>query len=67
MIPLVSAAELTGREVPATRAAIEMAMTLLQRDLCGAGRRLGTIGVTATDVSDARRQFDQILNGGVHG
>ncbi|WP_146346284.1 hypothetical protein [Falsiphaeobacter marinintestinus] len=67
LIPLVSAAELTGRDVPATRAMIEMAMTVLERDLCGAGRRLGTIGVTATDVSAARRQFDQILNGGVHG
>jgi hypothetical protein len=67
LIPLVSAAELTGCEVPATRAVIETAMTVLERDLCGAGRRLSTIGVTATDVSDARRQFDQILNGGVHG
>ena len=67
LIPLVSAAELTGRDVPATRAVIETAMTLLGRDLCGAGRRLGTIGVTASDVSEARRQFDQILQGGVHG
>ncbi len=67
LIPLVSAAELTARQVPATQAMIELAMTLLQRDLNGAGRRLSTIGVSASDVSEARRQFDQILNGGVHG
>ena len=67
LIPLVSAAELTGRDVPATRAMIEAVMVVLDRDLCGAGRRLSTIGVTAADVSEARRQFDQILNGGVHG
>lgn len=66
-IPLVSAAELTGRDVPATRAAIEMAMTLLGRDLQGAGRRLSAIGVNAADVSEARRQFDRILSGGLHG
>lgn len=67
LIPLVSAAELTGRKVPATTAMIEMAMTVLGRDLRGAGRSLASIGVTATDVSAARRQFDQILNGGRHG
>lgn len=67
LIPLISAAELTGQEVPASRAMVTLAMTVLGRDLNGAGRRLGTIGVTASDVSAARRQFDEILNGGVHG
>lgn len=67
LIPLLSAAELTGRDLPATRAMIEMAMTVLKRDLRGAGRRLDTIGVTAADVSAARRQFDEILTGGLHG
>lgn len=67
LIPLVSAAELAGRDVPATRAMIETAMALLGRDLRGAGRRLDTVGVTATDVAAARRQFDDILNGGLHG
>lgn len=67
LIPLVSAAELTGRNVPVTRAMIDTAMTVLERDLRGAGRNLSSIGVTATDVSAARRQFDAILNGGLHG
>jgi len=67
LIPLLSAAELTGRDLPATRAMIEMAMTVLRRDLRGAGRRLDTIGVNAADVSAARRQFDEILSGGLHG
>ena len=67
LIPLLSAAELTGRELPATRAMAEMAQIVLRRDLRGAGRRLDTIGVTAADVSTARRQFDEILNGGLHG
>lgn len=67
LIPLISAAELTGTDVPATQSLVTLAMTVLERDLNGAGRRLSTVGVTASDVSDARRQFDQILNGGVHG
>lgn len=67
LIPLLSAAELTRRDLPATRAMIEMVMTVLRRDLRGAGRRLDTIGVTAANVSAARRQFDEILSGGLHG
>ena len=46
---------------------IETAMTVLGRDLRGAGRRLDTIGVTAGNVSEARRQFDRILSGGLNG
>ena len=67
LIPLVSAAARAGRTVPATLAMIELAQTLLRRDLAGAGRRLETIGVNATEVSEARRQFAAILNGGGHG
>lgn len=67
LIPLVSAAALSGRAVPATCAMIELAQVALKRDLGGAGRRLETIGVTAAEVSEARRQFAAILNGGVHG
>lgn len=67
LIPLLSAAELTGRPVPVTNSMIELVMASLGRDLLGGGRRLDRIGVTATDVSAARLQFDQILNGGVHG
>ena len=67
LIPLVSAAARTGRAVPATEAMIELAMALLGRDLRGAGRRLETIGITATEAGEARRQFAQILNGGLHG
>ncbi|MCC6002177.1 MAG: hypothetical protein JJU19_15155 [Pararhodobacter sp.] len=67
LVPLVSAAARSGRAVPATQAMIELAQVLLKRDLGGAGRRLETIGISAGDVSDARRQFAAILNGGVHG
>ena len=67
LIPLVSAADLIGKDVPVTRALITISMSLLQRDLVGAGRRLDRIGVTACDVVEARQQFDAILNGGVHG
>ena len=67
LIPLVSAAARTGRPVPLTRAMIELAQAALRRDLAGAGRRLETIGITATEVGEARRQFARILNGGAHG
>jgi len=67
LIPLVSAAARAGREVPATSAMIELAQVVLNRNLAGAGRRLETIGVQATDVSEARRQFAAILNGGIDG
>jgi len=67
LIPLLSAAEIVGHDIPVTRAFIQLAMTVLGRDLTGAGRRLETIGITATDVSQARIQFDNILNRGIHG
>jgi len=67
LIPLVSAAARSGRAVPLTQAIIDLAQAALKRDLAGAGRRLETIGVTATEVGEARRQFAAILNGGSHG
>ena len=67
LIPLASAAARAGRAVPTTTAMIELAQAILRRDLAGAGRRLETIGVNATEVSEARRQFAAILNGGTHG
>jgi opine dehydrogenase len=67
LLPLVSAADLAGTEVPVTRATITLAMAALGRDLRGIGRSLGTIGITATTVAEARRQFDAIIAGDVHG
>jgi hypothetical protein len=67
LMPLVSAADLAGIDVPLTRATITLAMTALGRDLRGIGRSLITIGVTATTTADARRQFDAIIAGDFHG
>jgi opine dehydrogenase len=67
LLPLVSAADLAGTDVPVTRATITLAMAALGRDLRGIGRSLGTIGITATTVADARRQFDAIIAGEFHG
>jgi len=67
LLPLVSAADLAGTDVPVTRAMITMAMAALGRDLRGIGRSLGTIGITAATVAEARRQFDALIAGDVHG
>lgn len=67
LIPLASAADLAGIEVPVTRSTITLAMAALGRDLRGIGRSLTTIGVTATSTADARRQFDAIIAGEHHG
>ncbi len=64
LVPLVSAAELAGRAVPVTESMITLADTVLGADIAAAGRRLSTIGITAADVSGARRAFDAIASGG---
>ncbi|KMW59321.1 NAD/NADP octopine/nopaline dehydrogenase [Candidatus Rhodobacter oscarellae] len=66
LVPLVSAARLTGTKVPVTEAMITLASSVLGADVAAAGRRLDTIGITATDASEARRQMDKIA-GGAHG
>ena len=68
LVPLCSAAALTGSDVPVTRAMITLASAVLGADLAAAGRRLDTIGITATDVATARQAMDAIALGGArHG
>ncbi len=60
LVPLTSAAALTRTPVPVTEAMITLAGAVLGADVAAAGRRLDTIGITATDASEARRQMDAI-------
>lgn len=60
LVPLVSAAELTGVDVPVTRSMITLAGAVLDADVATAGRRLDQIGIRATDAHEARREMDKI-------
>ena len=63
LAPLLSAAEVAGVAVPATRAMTTLADAALGGGMAGAGRRLDTIGVGATDIDEARRTMDAIARG----
>ena len=63
LVPLLSAAEIAGVEVPVTRAMITLAGTVLGADVAAAGRRLDTIGIDAGDIDTARRAMDAIATG----
>lgn len=67
LVPLASAAELASVEVPMTRAMISLASSVLGADVAAAGRRLDTIGITPSDLDDARRAMDAIATGVTHG
>lgn len=62
-VPLISAADLSGTDVPMTRALVTLASTVLSADVATAGRRLETIGVRAADVDTARQTMDAIARG----
>ncbi len=64
LVPLVSAAVLTGIDVPVTRSMITLASAVLGADVAAAGRRLDTIGIDATDADSARKAMDRIAMGG---
>lgn len=64
LVPLVSAAELADVSVPATRAMITLACSVLGGDLLNAGRRLDTIGLATKDLDGARRALETIAGGG---
>lgn len=66
LVPLVSAARLTGIDVPVTQSMITLASAVLGADVAAAGRRLDTIGIAATDADGARRAMDAIATGGAH-
>ena len=63
LAPLLSAAELAGRDVPVTRAMAGLARAAIGGDLENAGRRLDTIGIGARDLDDARRRMDALAGG----
>ncbi len=63
LVPLVSAAELCGLEVPVTRAMITLAGAVLGADVASAGRRFSTIGIDASDIDVARTRMDAIARG----
>ncbi len=64
LVPLASAAELAGIEVPQTCAVIKLVGAILDADVAASGRRLQTIGMTASTIDDARRAFDALTPGG---
>lgn len=61
LVPLSSAAKITGRAVPVTEAMITTASSVLDADIGSAGRRLETIGIGANDIDDARRIIDHMI------
>ena len=64
LVPLCSAADLAGVDVPQTRAMISLTGAILDADIAAAGRRLETMGITADTIDDARRTFDALTPGG---
>jgi hypothetical protein len=63
LVPLISAADLAGVDVPMTRSIVTLAGTVLGADVAAAGRRLETIGITANDLDDARKALDALAVG----
>ena len=63
LIPLVSAAEVAGTDVPVTRAMTMLAQIVLGSHLAHAGRRLDTVGIGAGALDDARRAMDALARG----
>jgi opine dehydrogenase len=63
LVPLISAAQVTGTAVPVTQAMITLASAVLGADVAAAGRRLDTIGIHATDIDTARQAMDAIATG----
>lgn len=63
LVPLISAAELAGIDVPLTRSMVTMASTILGADVASAGRRLDTIGIRDIDIESARATMDAIATG----
>jgi len=64
LVPLASAAQLAGIEVPQTQALMALTGALLDADVAAAGRRLETMGLTAPDPDAVRRAMDALTPGG---
>jgi hypothetical protein len=63
LVPLISAAQFTKTALPVTQSMITLASAVLGADVAAAGRRLDTIGITATDIDTARQAMDAIATG----
>jgi len=63
LVPLLSASELTGVQVPMTQSMVTLVSSVLGVDVAAAGRRLDTIGIKTDDVDSARKTMDNIATG----
>ncbi|MEM7257572.1 MAG: hypothetical protein AAF404_09310 [Pseudomonadota bacterium] len=63
LVPLLSAAKITGTATPMTQAMVTLVSSVLGVDIAAAGRRLDTIGISADDIDTARRAMDNIAAG----
>ncbi len=63
LVPLISAAELAGVDIPVTRSMVTLASSILGADVASAGRRLDTIGIREDDIDAARATMDAIATG----
>ncbi len=63
LVPLLSAAEMSGVSTPITQSMVTLASVVLGADVAAAGRRLDTIGINASDLGTARRVMDSIAVG----
>ena len=63
LVPLISAAELAGVDVPLTRSMVTIASSMLGADIASAGRRLDTIGIRDNELDSARVRMDEIATG----
>ncbi|OED35722.1 hypothetical protein AB833_29375 [Chromatiales bacterium (ex Bugula neritina AB1)] len=65
LVPLQSASEIAGIDVPVTQSLITLAGAVLGTEVRTSGRHLSHMGVDTTDIDAARRSLDQ-LNRGRH-
>lgn len=63
LVPLLSAAQITGTDTPMTHAMVTLVTSVLGVDVAAAGRRLDTIGINASNIDTARRAMDNIAMG----
>lgn len=63
LVPLISAADRTGVEVPVTRSMVTLGAAVLGADVAAAGRRLEQIGIHATEAAEARTEMDKLARG----
>lgn len=63
LMPLVSAAQTAGHDVPTTQAMVSLASATLNTNLLAGARNLLTAGVSALNVDQARHQFEALARG----